>query len=226
MPRDYYLVLGISRSADLNRIKKAYRTVAKQYHPDMTHTEATSRQFREVKEAYETLSDEGRRRRYDRELAERVPQTGREAEAENLWGRGSRFARVDLGDVRSFGSLDDFFSGFVPGMFDRGVGGEKDLYCEVVLSPAEAAQGGLFPLHVPVTQTCPRCHGSGYGEALFCSRCHGTGSVKGEREFSVSIPPNVAHGTQVQLSLEDIGLSDAAIHILVVIDPGLDVPVW
>jgi molecular chaperone DnaJ len=223
MPRDYYLVLGISRSADLNRIKKAYRTVAKQYHPDMTHSQATARQFQEVKEAYETLSDEDRRERYDRELAGRDPHMGREVEREDFWRRKPGFG-VDEGG--SAGPVDEFFSGFVPGMLDQGGGAVKDLYCEVVLSPTEAAQGGLFPLRVPVTRTCPGCHGGGYGDVLFCSRCHGTGIIEDSREFSVSIPPNVAHGTQVRLSLEDIGLNDASIHILVVIDPGLDAPIW
>jgi len=69
MARDYYIVLGISRSADLNRIKQAYRRVAKKYHPDKTHTEQSAKKFREVREAYETLSDEEKRTRHDRELA-------------------------------------------------------------------------------------------------------------------------------------------------------------
>ena len=62
MPRDYYVILGVSKSADLNQIKRAYRRIAKQFHPDLTQS-ASSDKFREVIQAYETLADEERRRR-------------------------------------------------------------------------------------------------------------------------------------------------------------------
>lgn len=69
MPKDYYIVLGVSRGADLNRIKKAYRKVVKKYHPDVIQSEETKKRFLEIREAYETLSDERRRKEYDEELA-------------------------------------------------------------------------------------------------------------------------------------------------------------
>ena len=69
MPRNYYIVLGINRTADLSRIKKAYRTLAKKYHPNVSHSPESSERFREVKEAYETLSNEGKRKIYDEELS-------------------------------------------------------------------------------------------------------------------------------------------------------------
>lgn len=69
MPKDYYIVLGVSRSADAHRIKKAYRTVAKRYHPDVSQAPESKQRFQEIREAYETLTDEGKRKRYDEELA-------------------------------------------------------------------------------------------------------------------------------------------------------------
>ena len=69
MPRDYYIVLGINRGADARKIKKAYRTVAKKYHPDVAHSPESRERFLEVKEAYETLVNEKKRKRYDEELA-------------------------------------------------------------------------------------------------------------------------------------------------------------
>ena len=62
MPKDYYIVLGVNRGANLNKIKKAYRTVIKKYHPDITPTQESTERFLEIKEAYENLSDEGRGR--------------------------------------------------------------------------------------------------------------------------------------------------------------------
>lgn len=72
MLRDHYLVLGVSRKADLNRIKGAYREVAKQYHPDVARGADNADKFREIREAYEALSDERKRQRYDEELARRA----------------------------------------------------------------------------------------------------------------------------------------------------------
>jgi DnaJ-class molecular chaperone len=154
MVKDYYIVLGVTRGADLKKIKDAYRTVVKQYHPDLSGNLSTTDHFLEVKEAYETLSDEEKRKRYDVELAgegselriRRVPEIVRE--------RRSRFEGIQSLLSRT----DDFFSGFLPGFFDvekRKIG-EKDLYFEAILTPKEAAEGGLFPVTVPVLESCPR----------------------------------------------------------------------
>ena len=69
MPKDHYIVLGVSRGADVKRIKKAYRAVAKKYHPDVMRQGENREKFLEIKEAYETLIDEDKRRRYDEELS-------------------------------------------------------------------------------------------------------------------------------------------------------------
>jgi len=71
MPRDYYVVPGVRRGADLSKIKKAYRTVVKKYHPDTAESRPSSEKFLEAKQAYETMSDEKSRRQYDRELERR-----------------------------------------------------------------------------------------------------------------------------------------------------------
>ena len=71
MPKDYYIVLGVSRGANLNKIKKAYRTVIKQHHPDVTQTNGSTERFHEIREAYETLSNEAKRKSYDAQLAEK-----------------------------------------------------------------------------------------------------------------------------------------------------------
>jgi molecular chaperone DnaJ len=222
MPRDYYLVLGINRTADLNRIKKAYRTVAKKYHPDVSHEPESSERFQEVREAYETLADENRRRMYDQELEKKGSRLRISKVSQTIERRRSAFSGIE----DFFSHADEFFSGFVPGLFDRGVGREKDLYFEVILSQSEASEGGLFPLTVPVIERCPKCRTTGYWKGFFCSVCYGYGRVGSEREFSVSIPPNVRHGTEVCLSLEDIGLKDTCVNIVVFIDPALEQHIW
>jgi molecular chaperone DnaJ len=218
MPKDYYLVLGVSRRANLNKIRKAYRAVAKQYHPDMTHSPESTERFREIKEAYETLGDERKRRRYDEELARQGSPVRITKVPDIIQRKRSVFDSA----AHFFSHVDEFFQGFVPGFFDRGVGSEKDLYFEAILSPSEAAEGGLFPITVPVVEDCPRCRKTGFWEAFFCPVCYGYGRVRGEREFSVSIPPHVKHGTEIRLSMEDIGLRDAWVNIVVYVDASLE----
>jgi DnaJ-class molecular chaperone len=221
MPKDYYIVLGVSRGADLNKIKKAYRTVAKKHHPDLTKSEKSVQKFREIREAYETLSDEGKRKKYDAELARRGSKIKISRVPETIEKRKSLFDQIE----RVFSSpADDFFEGFLPGFFqtEKLRMGTKDLYYEAVLSPGEARRGGLFPVTVPVIEPCPRCARTGFWDGFFCPSCFGYGRIRSERQFSLSIPPHVKHGTRISLSMEDIGLKDAILNILVHIDPDLE----
>jgi DnaJ-class molecular chaperone len=220
MPKDYYIVLGVSRGADLNKIKKAYRIIAKKYHPDASASGESREKFLELREAYETLADEEKRRRYDEELARQ----GREIKIARIpeeihSRRGAARQEID----RTYSHVDEFFSGFLPGFFEREKPGTgKDLYLEVVLSSEESARGGLFPITVPVLEPCPRCRRKGLWEGFFCPVCFGRGVVRAEREFSLSIPPHVTHGTQISLSTEDIGLKRVNLHVLILVDPNLD----
>jgi molecular chaperone DnaJ len=219
MAKDYYLVLGISRGADLNKIKRAYRKIAKQLHPDVTHSSLDAERFIEIREAYETLADEAKRRKYDADLQKQGSSLRVYAVPETIRKRRSVFKEMD-----SFESLvDDFFEGFLPGFFsrERSRSTAKDLYYEVVLSPEEARKGGLFPISVPVVAPCPRCGKTGLWEEFFCQVCLGQGRISAEREFSLSIPPRTHHGTSMTLSLEDIGLQGAYLHVLVSIDPSM-----
>jgi molecular chaperone DnaJ len=220
MPNDYYIVLGVSRGADLNKIKKAYRVIAKKYHPDALASGESHEKFLEIREAYETLVNEEKRRKYDEELAKQGRELRINRIPEEIHSR-RRSAMEEMNRKYSF--VDEFFSGFLPGFFERGKATPvKDLYLEAILSPEEAARGGLFPVTVPVFEPCPQCHRTGLWEEFFCPICSGRGAVRSERGFSLSIPPHVSHGTQISLSTEDIGLRRVRLHILVLIDPTLD----
>jgi molecular chaperone DnaJ len=219
MAKNYYVTLGISRGADLNQIKRAYRKVAKKYHPDSTRS-GDSQQFREIREAYETLADENARRHYDAQL-QRPPAPVRISSVSETIQQRSSF----LHDIKGFESLvDEFFEGVVPGLFnkERYRPLRKDLVYEVILSPREAMHGGLFPIRVPVIEKCPRCEQTGFWDSLYCPECNGYGHRQAEREFSLSIPPHTADGTEAVLSLEDIGLAGVNLFVCVQIDPYLD----
>jgi molecular chaperone DnaJ len=222
MPKDYYIILGVSKNAELSKIKKAYRRAVKRFHPDVNRSLEDTEKFLEIREAYETLGNEEKRRSYDKTLARhdsafrvtRVPSIIRK--------RTSLFD--DLDGFRS--SADDFFSGFLPGFFDRERRVRKALYLDLALSPREAAEGGLYPITVPVIEPCPGCAQSGFGEDFFCPQCRGYGRIRTQREFSLSVPPHVRHGTETTLSLEDIGHKGSALIITVVIDSSLGDEAW
>lgn len=219
MNRDYYIVLGVNRGSDLNQIKKAYRTAAKKYHPDTSHSSKNSDKFLEASKAYDILSNEEKRLKYDMELEKH------ELRLRDLRRQKAFRSRLEEMESIFFSTADDFFEGSLFGFFDleKGRPVEKDLFYEAILSPQEAARGGLFPITVPVTEPCSRCRRSGLWDGIFsCPACSGYGRVKSERGFSLSIPPNVIHGTEIRLSMEDIGLRNVYLNIIVTIDPLLE----
>ena len=223
MPKDYYVVLGISRAANLNQIKRAYRRIAKQLHPDLTHS-ISSDEFREAREAYETLIDENKRQRYDATL--RQPQDiSKRPNVQNIIQK-RRSVFDEMHRLRSF--TDEFFEGFLPGFYtqEKGRIPDKDLYYEIILSPVEARHGGLFPITVPIIEPCPRCKDIEIWDLFLCPDCLGQGYIHSRREFSLSIPPHTKHGTQQSISMEDIGLKDIYLNIVVYVDPNSDALDW
>ncbi len=219
MAQSYYVTLGISRGANLNQIKKAYRRVVKKVHPDSTQS-IDSQQFREVREAYETLSDENARRRYDATLQRQPTPVHISSVTKETKQRSSAFNEM-IG-FKSF--VDDYFEGFVPGFFykERYRPPKKDLYYEVILSPSEAMLGGLFPIRVPIFEKCPQCHRDGFRDSFYCYECDGRGYRYAEREFSLSIPPQTDHNTEATVSLEDIGLPGVNLYVRIQINPFLE----
>ncbi len=223
MPKDYYVVLGISREANLNQIKRAYRRIAKQLHPELTNY-ISSDEFREAREAYETLIDENKRQRYDATLRQAQDISKRPNVQNIIQKRRSVFDKMHR--LRSFS--DEFFEGFLPGFYTQVKGRipDKDLYYEIILSPVEAQHGGLFPITVPIIEPCPRCGDIEIWDPFLCPDCLGQGHIHTRREFSLSIPPHTKHGTQQSISMEDIGLKDIYLNIVVYVDPNSDALDW
>ncbi len=214
MARDYYILLGVSKDANLEKIKRAYRRIAKKYHPDTGGSAEDQEKFLEIKEAYETLTDEAARRKYDQERERQGSDPRISRVSDTIRRRASFFDGIDA----LFSPVDDFFSGFLPGFFERREQRGKDLYVEAILSPAEAARGGLIPMRVPIIEPCPRCGTAGMWNGFFCPVCHGYGRVRAEKHFSLSVPPHVRHGTEIRVSMEDIGLKGAHLNVTILID--------
>jgi molecular chaperone DnaJ len=229
MPRDSYEVLGVARDADEQQIKKAFRQLARELHPDVNaHDPQAEEKFKEAAEAYEILSDPERRATYDRYGHEGLRSGGY---APNFDG---------------FGSIGDLFNAF----FGAGAGGARggpaqggDLAVAVEIDLLEAANGAKMQLAYEAVdrcehckgngaepgtpiETCERCGGAGqlqgvtktpFGQMVRtmvcdvchgdgrvpkepCQQCRGRGRISGKRELEVDIPAGISDGQRIRLS--------------------------
>jgi molecular chaperone DnaJ len=184
---DFYIVLGIERGASLNDIKRAYKRLARRYHPDINPGDRlAAQQFRQIAEAYETLSDPDRRRRYDTSGA--PPRI----DPEPVYGfEGFDFSvSVSGTDAPTFGDLfADVFQQRVahPTGVERGV----DLHDAIELTFEEALAGGQRTLTVTRQERCRTCRGVGHLHAaeVGCPHCSGSGMVKSARGHMVFSKP-------------------------------------
>jgi molecular chaperone DnaJ len=228
--RDYYELLGVARDASEGEIKKAFRGLARELHPDVSEAPDAEERFREVVEAYEVLSKSETRELYDR------------------YGHaGLRSGGFQPGHF-DFGSLSDLFSAFfgddlLGGRASRSRGADLVAAVEIELAEAAAGVTRQVPFQVAVTcahcegdgaepgskvttcatcggagrlqqvsrsvfgefvrtQACPACGGSGRTIETPCTECQGAGRVLEERRLEVSIPPGIHDGQRIRLSGE------------------------
>lgn len=229
--RDYYEVLGVSRTADEDELKRAYRRLARQYHPDVNKDSGAEERFKEANEAYEVLSDREKRRAYDR------------------FGHAGVDGNAGFGDF-GFGGISDIFEeffGFGTGARARQRGPRRgnDLQYELEISLEDVVFGCEKDIEVhrmdacPVCQgsraepgttpvrcnqcngtgevrrvqqsilgsfvnisTCPTCQGSGEAISAPCQHCRGTGQVRVSQTITVKIPAGVDDGTRIRLAGE------------------------
>jgi len=178
--RDYYEILGVSRDAELNDIKRAYRKLAMKYHPDKNPGDAAAAEsFREVTEAYEVLTDDGRRARYDQ-----YGHAGVDDQMHDFWAGGGfqdSHAFRDFGDL--FGDVfGDIFGGGGMGRSSRGA----DLRYKLDLSLEDADAGREVELKIPKHAACGTCAGSGARPGTHpvpCRTCGGMGQVQVSQGF-------------------------------------------
>lgn len=175
--RDAYEVLGISKSATQDEIKSAHRKLAKKYHPDINKEPGAEEKFKEVQEAYEVLSDENKRAKYDQ-----FGWAGVDPQQAGGFGGGAE----GFGGFGGFEDLGDIFSSFFGGGRSRssrannGPAKGRDRLKNVSIDFMDAVKGKTLNLNLSYYEVCSHCHGSGAKSASdveTCSRCRGTGRV-------------------------------------------------
>ena len=229
--RDYYQILGVEKNVSQSELKKAYRRLAMKYHPDRNpDSQQAEEQFKEVKEAYEILTDSQKRAAYDQFGHAGIdPSMGAGAAGGGFGGFG------DIGDI-----FDTVFGGGARGGGDRVYRG-SDLRYDLKLSLEEVVSGTEVKIRIPtqvscktcngsgakpgtnpqtcntcngqgqvrvsqgffsVQQTCPNCRGTGKLIPNPCNTCHGTGVVQEHKTLSVKVPAGVDSGDRIRLSGE------------------------
>lgn len=202
--KDYYKILGVSKTATEKEIKSAYRKLAREFHPDVNpgDTKAEAK-FQDINEAYETLSDSEKRQQYDQfgsgwKNFQGGPTGGRPGAA------GGHpfdfdFSGVDFGGT-SGGGMGDLFEQ----MFGRGRGRKKPSQggharADVEVSLEEAFHGATKTLTVTNQIPCPACGGAGVGRGGVCHACGGSGRRSEDSTLEVKIPAGVSEGAKIRV---------------------------
>lgn len=178
--RDYYEILGVSRTASDQEIKSAYRRLAMRYHPDKNPNDASAEEkFKEAAEAYSVLADSEQRRRYDR-----FGHAGVSSSAGASWGAPGFGGFEDiLGDLFGFG---DVFGGGRAGSRRSAAQRGADLRYDLEITLEDAANGMTAQLRIPRLETCSTCKGSGAAagtEPETCQTCGGSGQLRYQQGF-------------------------------------------
>lgn len=179
--RDLYEVLGVSKSASDDEIKKAYRKLSKKYHPDINKEAGAEEKFKEVAEAYEVLSNADKRAAYD--------QYGHASTDPNFGAGGGGFGGGGFGGGFGGGGFEDIFESFFGGGGGRSYNPNaprqgEDLQYSLNLEFEEAIFGKETTISYNREEECKTCHGDGAKPGtnpVTCSKCHGTGSLNVER---------------------------------------------
>ena len=215
--KDYYKTLGVARTASDEEIRKAFRKLARQYHPDVAKDKKTAEEkFKEINEAYEVLSDPAKRKKYDelgadwKQGAQFRPPPGWEGHARRPGGSADpsgdfefQFGGTGFSDFfeQFFGSAGGRRGGFdfrerPEGYSQRG----QDVEADIMVTLEEALDGSIRPVSLRRNATCERCGGSGELKSRPCPECHGSGRSSKVENYQVKIPAGVREGQRLRLA--------------------------
>jgi curved DNA-binding protein len=207
--QDYYELLGVPRGADEEAIKKAYRKLALQYHPDRhqgAEKPKAEAKFKQVSEAYEVLSDPQKRAKYDRfgrnwqHGQDFEPQPGQRSmsreEFESAFGGGGGFS--DFFQEMFGGQMRQDFKGGARPHARYSFRG-ADVRAELRLPISVALAGGVQTFEVPAQVSCPNCGGTGFVNQHVCPSCAGVGQIRKRQTIELRIPEAVRDGLRLRL---------------------------
>lgn len=200
--KDYYSILGVSRNATEKEIKQAYRRLARKYHPDVNPgNKSAEAKFKEINEAYEVLSDPGKRQKYDRfgnqwQYAKEFSQTG----AGWDFSKGGTYTTFEFGDLGSL--FDNLFQGFDARSRVRHPRRGRDVDYPIEVTLEEAYSGATRTIQFQAEEPCPTCRGSAVVGSRRCATCGGSGRVDRLKRLEVKIPSGVKDDSRIRVAGE------------------------
>lgn len=217
------MVLGVPRTESPSGLRAAFRQLAKRYHPERVGVQG-ARFFQEILTAYQILSDPEKRRLYDRGLSHAEGRAMEQTEP-IIVDSGTQLAPAvpDLiPRLSSFETISPPFEEMLERVLRNFTRTEapreesaRSFNVQVVLSPAEAARGGMASIAIPVLYPCPTCGGSGQDWLFPCSPCQGQGMLEEEEAVRVQIPPMVGDYTLVEVPLRGLGLHNLYLRLYI-----------
>jgi molecular chaperone DnaJ len=212
--KNYYAILGVSRTETPAGIRAAYRDAVRRTHPDHAGVERAP-DFHEVVEAHSVLSDPIRRRQYNETLGLYERDRNRHGSLHQfVTGSPCRSIFADRQSVHP--SFEALAERLLRNFTGRGVSkAEKPegLSVEVILTPEEAARGGTLSLGIPVHEYCPACGGSGHDWLFLCPHCAGEGILSRTQSMQVRIPNSLRLGLTPEISLETLGINNLFLRL-------------
>lgn len=207
MTKDYYKILGVAEFDSAEEIKKAYRKLARKWHPDVAgNSEEALKMFKEINEAYETLSDEIKKSEYDR--ARKFYNYAQE----NFKSKQSYKAENNSTNPHSENKGFSFnWEDFLGKKYKESAFKEKkakapkkgeDIYTDLDISIFEATCGATKTINMLQTQVCPQCKGKKFVNGGKCDNCNGKGEFTSHKKFTVKIPAGIKNGSKIRLAGE------------------------
>lgn len=196
--KDYYKILGVSKKSSLDEIKKAFRNLARKYHPDITKNDKElEKRFKDIFEAYEVLSDNEKRKQYD-------------IYTEQEWNIRKKTGRLDenLVNKKSNSSFSDFFHSIFGSVKENTLKNIKkinNIEKEITISLEDAYNGVEKEVLIPIEENCKKCNGSGTLYNQPCLTCRGKGLLSISRAVNVKIPSGISNDAKLSIQGEGVG---------------------
>ena len=222
--KNYYEILGVESAATAEELKSAYRKLARKYHPDVAGNESAEK-FKEITEAYDTLSDETKRKRYDilrgifsynksttdkttqKEAQKAYRQAQNQEEIIKEANKNREKSQNQTSNTQDFSSMfNEFLDGFKQQSKSkkethRPINGDN-ITTDVVITMGEAMSGISKTVNILSTQECSNCHGRKFANGYNCPVCDGLGTVSQHKKITVKIPANVKPNSKIRIPSE------------------------
>ena len=216
MSKDYYKILGVHESESAENIKKAYRRLAREWHPDVAgNTPDVLKRFKEINEAYEILSNSVKKAEYDRakRFYDYAKNSGKSSDNAKSDSNVNNATKPDFGNNKDFNNKfnhkwEEFISKYqqfkankennIKNKQQRG----KDIYCDIEISIQDAICGVTKTVNMLQKEVCPKCGGKKFANGSICKNCSGKGETTSYKKFNIKIPAGIKDGSRIRLAGE------------------------